>query len=419
MLRALIPVTALLVSVSALLMGNGLLGVLIPLRAHLEAMSALAIGLIGSAYFMGLTLGCFAGPFVVKRVGHIRAFTALAALAAVTALLHALIVAPAAWFILRLATGLCLAGLTMIIESWLNERSTNETRGRVLAVYTMLNLSVVTVGQQLVNLAETAGFALFSAVSILMSLAVVPVALSTATAPPPIHKTRLRLALLFRTSPVAAAGSFGVGLANGAFWALGPLYALARGLELSGVAIFMSMAVLGGALLQWPLGWLSDRTDRRRIVLGLAFGASAVGLPLALLPGLPAAWLWSLAGLYGCFAIPIYAISTAHANDHARGQDAVEVSGGLLLLYSIGASCGPTLAAFVLGLVGHVYLFVYTAAVHLLLAGFTLYRIGRRAPPPVRESFVSVPRTAPTVFMLDPRAAYDEDEPAEAAETGT
>ncbi|SMF63341.1 Predicted arabinose efflux permease, MFS family [Tistlia consotensis] len=414
-------VAALLLSAGILVMGNGLQGTLLPVRAQLEHFSTPAIGLMGSFYFMGFGLGCVLGPQIIKRVGHIRAFAALAALAAAVPLVHAIFPHPWPWTFLRTVTGLCFAGLYTVIESWLNERSTNETRGRILSLYVVVNLFAIVCGQMLIGVGHPIGFQLFSLVAILVTLAVVPIALTTAMAPKLPTTVHLRLLRLYSLSPVGFVGCLIVGITNGAFWTLAPAFVTATTGTTDSVAFFMSVAVAGGALLQWPLGRLSDRFDRRWVIIVGCLAAAASGICLYLFGPVPLGLYLAAAG-FGGTSLSMYALCVAHANDYVDPADAVETSSGLLLTFAAGAVVGPFLGSLAMQHLGHGSLFVYTACFHLLLAGFALYRMRRRAtlPSDAKEPFVAVePRLSAQVFELDPRAEpSDGGEPAEPAAGG-
>ena len=400
------PITALLIAAAILLMGNGLLGVLIPVRADVEQFSHLEIGLLGSFYYAGLVAGCLLGPIVIARVGHIRAFVAFTAIVTITPLLHAIWTEPVAWSMLRALNGLCFAGLFMGIESWLCGASTLETRGRVLASYTVVNLTVVTVGMQMMSIGRPSGFELFSLVAILYSLAAVPVALTKPTAPVPPKPARVRPVWLVNVSPAAVAGCFLTGIANSAFWTLAPLYGRSAGFSVAEVAMFMTVAVLGGAASQWPIGYLSDRIGRRPLLVTMGITGGFAGAGLFILGTSSPTAIFPMALLFGCSAFPIYTLCVAHANDLVHKKRAVEVSSGLLLTFSIGAVIGPLMAGFVMSEAGHGALFLHTAAAHLLIALVMLVRVKLRPKLPAehREDFVAVPKTTPTVFELDPRA---------------
>ncbi|MGB3718701.1 MAG: MFS transporter [Proteobacteria bacterium] len=400
------PVTALLIAAAILLMGNGLLNVLIPVRADVEHFSRLAIGLLGSAYYAGLVLGCFFAPKVIARVGHIRAFVAFTAIATITPLLHAILTEPFFWSALRALNGFCFAGLFMGIESWLCGASTMETRGRVLASYTVVNLTVVTLGMQMMGLGTPGSFELFSLVAILYSLAAVPVALTRTSAPTPPATAKLRLGWLINVSPAAVAGCFFTGVANGAFWSLAPLYGRSAGLSLTEVAMFMTLAVLGGAASQWPVGYLSDRVGRRPLLVTVGIVGAAAGIALYVLSTSSPWAIFPFAVLYGCCAFPIYTLCVAHANDLVHKKRAVEVSSGLLLTFSIGAVIGPLVAGYLMSIAGHGALFLHSALAHLLIAVVMVVRVKLRPKLPAerKENFIVVPKTTPAVFELDPRA---------------
>lgn len=407
------PVTALLVSAAILLLGNGLVNVLLPIRAELDGFTGIDIGIMGSVYYVGLMAGCFATPAIIGRAGHIRAFTAFTATATSAPLLMAIFSDPVAWWALRALLGFCFAGLFMGIESWLSAASTEETRGRVLGVYTLLNLTVATVGMQMLGVADAKGFELFSLVAILYSLAAVPVALTQTPAPSSPRSSRLRLGRLVAVSPSAVAGCFFSGVANGAFWMLSPIYAQGAGLGVGEVAAFLSTAILAGAATQWPIGYVSDHLGRRPIAAAIAVLAAGAGLGLYLATGGGRPLLFALAGLWGAAAFAIYTLCIAHANDLISKQRAVEVSGGLLLVFSFGAIAGPTVAAYAMSSLGPGALFLHCALAHVLIALVMLLRARLRPELPEQhhEEFGAVPSTTPAVFELDPRG--DSVEPAE------
>ncbi len=412
MRSALASITALLISVFILLAGSGLQTTLVPLAANAFDFSDLSIGLIGSSYFVGMMIGCFAAPWLIRRTGHIRAFVACTALATAAAILHPLIVQPAVWNVLRCTSGICYAVLYATIESWLNDKSDNTNRGGVLAVYNVINFGGLAAGQQFLRLYAPAGFQLFSLGALMTSLAALPVALTRSKSPPVPESPRLRLRWLIALSPVGVAGAFTVGLANGAFWTIGPIYANLQGLGAGGAGDFITASVLGAVAALWPAGRISDRVDRRYVIVACCALAAAAGAGLALAPASPAWVLFALAFLFGAGAMPVYSLSSAHTADYADASDMVQVSTGLLLIYTIGAVVGPTLAAALVELTAAGALFALTAATHTSMAALTVYRLSRRAPipPEEREPFVPVPRTSPAVAELDPRVAQADDE---------
>lgn len=405
--------SALLIAAFFLIAGNGLQGTLISVRGNLEGFPLPLIGLLMSAYFVGFTAGCRIAPRMVKRVGHIRSFTALASIASAAALAYVLAVNPVVWIVLRVITGFALAGLYMIIESWINETAENETRGRILAVYRIVDLTAGTLGQILLAAADPMLFSLFAVVSILISLALVPVALTTTAQPRPIASTKLDLAKLFRISPLAGIGCLAVGAANGAFWAVGAVYVQRIGYDVKTAAIFMTSVVIAGALAQWPLGMMSDRIDRRLIIIVVSGLCAASGAMLAISGATSGEMLIFGACAFGLTAMPIFGLCVAHANDRAEPDEYVTLAAGLLMLYGAGAILGPVIAPVAMQFGGPQALFIHTSVIYGGLAVFGLFRVVLRdaAPRSQREAYVSVPRTSPTVFEFDPRgeAAPEEE----------
>ena len=387
MLRLLTPVAPLLAGVAILLIGQGLQGTLLPVRANMEGFSTLTIGLMGGAYFFGFTLGCLRGSNLVRRVGHVRVFAAMTAAASAAPLLHGLWVDIWVWSALRLVSGYCFAVLYVVIESWLNEQATNETRGAVFSAYTLITLTMMAGGQQMLLLHPPQQMALFAIASALVSIAAIPVALA-GSATPEHDETEVRLDLrrMFAISPAGAFGSLTAGLANGAFWSLAPVFVASYSADLKITAFFMTAAVLGGAAGQWPLGRWSDHVDRRWVIVVAAVTGALVGLALWGFAGVVTPpVLLALSAAWGAIAFPLYSVSAAHANDYARANEYVMISSGLLLMYGVGAIAGPFIAPLFMETIGAGGLYLFTAIVHILLAAYTAIRISRRAPPPDEE----------------------------------
>lgn len=383
MKQALASVAALLLSVSLLLTGQGLMGAFLPVRASLEDFSTIAIATFGAAYFLGFTVGCLKGGELVQRVGHVRVFLAMTALASASPLLHALALNPLAWSLLRFLTGFCLAALYIVIESWLNESSTNENRGAIFATYAMITLSVLAAGQMMTLLYDPSGMQLFAIASILLSVAAIPIALSTSPPPRLPHTVSVDIRSLFRISPAGTLGCLAAGFANGSFWALAAVFAQGVSDHIELTAWFMTAVVVGGAIAQWPLGRLSDRFGRRGILLAAAAIAAAVGLAIVLSAADASFFVINLLGAaWGAVAFPLYTLAVAHANDHADPSEYVKVSSGLLLMYGVGATLGPLLASALMTTTNASTLFLYTACIHIFLAGFVFVRqFVRRAVP--------------------------------------
>jgi MFS family permease len=417
MFSLLFSIAALLLSQALLLVGHGMSLTMLPLRADLEGFTLAEIGLTGTAYFAGFTVGCIATPTIARNVGHIRSFAVLASVASAIVLVHPLWVSFAPWLLLRFATGWCMAGLYMLIESWLNERATNQNRGTLMAVYTIINMLMIMTGQLMINLGDLGGIALFALASILLSLSVVPVSLSTGVAPAPIRSVRVRLGDLWQMSHIAFAGSFAAGLATGAFWGLGPVYATQAGLDTFQITLFMAAAVAGGAVSQLPLGRLSDHYDRRLVALGAALAAGAAAMLLAFMPALPAAPLIGLSFLFGAFVMPLYALVVAHANDRAGPDDFVVLASGLLMLFGAGSALGAPLASMLMAPFGIGGLFLFSAIALFGLALGIVRRRHTRAAPTVEESeqpFVPILDLTPMTLDLDPRIPEPVVEPSSA-----
>jgi MFS family permease len=373
-------VSALLAAVFILIAGNGLSNTLIPLSATAAAFPPLAIGFIGSAYFGGMLVGCLAAPRIIARAGHIRAFSAFVAIATVTALLHPIFIDPLAWALIRAVTGFCFAGLYATIESWMHDKADNVVRGQVLALYQIVHYAGSATGQQAIRFLTPLSSVAFSMVACALALSVLPLAYTRTDPPEPPPVPRLRLAWLFRISPVGVVGALVSGVANGTFWSLAPVFAERSGLSAGGVASFMTAAVFGGALVQWPVGRLADRGDRRHIMLiaiGLAIAAQAAIVwyaksePLVLI---------LLAILIGGSALVLYPLASSHTQDLGGRENAVEVSTGLLLAYTIGAIVGPTTAALMMGWIGPEALFIHNGAIHLAFVVFIVWRLWQRPP---------------------------------------
>lgn len=394
------PIASLLLGIGFLLAGNGLLFTLLPLRGAAEGFSAVGLGIIGSFYYVGFVAGCVLAPYAILSAGHIRAFAALVALAVTIALAFGLAPHVYAWAGLRLINGFCLAGIYLVIESWLNNRTSNDTRGLVMSAYVMVNFGAFTVGQALVTLYPIEQSGGFMIAAMLGSLGIIPVALTRSAQPAPITIVRFHPVRLYRAAPVGLVAAFMVGVANGAFWSLGPISAAGSGLDVGNVALFMSATTFAGALSQWPVGRLSDRMDRRLVLFGLLVGASIIGLML---------WLLAASGLtliafalaFGALTLPTYSLAAAHAYDKTPSSETVPTAATVLLANALGAVIGPLLASAVMWRLEPRALFLFIATTQALLAAYVFYRTKVQASLTVAEKTdFGMTASAPAGSML-------------------
>ncbi|MFC4174193.1 MFS transporter [Microvirga sp. GCM10011540] len=344
--------------------------------------------------------------------GHIRAFTAFASALSGISLVYALHLDPLLWSLLRLSEGFCMAGLFICVESWLNDRTTSETRGKILAFYMVCLYAGQAGGQFMLNLQDESGFLLFALVSILISFAVIPVAL-TRVAPPILpHVEGLSFYRLYEASPLGMVGTVSSGLVLGSFYSLGPSFSSEIGLDLSQTGMFMSAVIFGGVLLQLPVGRLSDVFDRRLVIIGVltAMVLVSAGTAAAAYPGSPL--LYWAALVFGGASFALYPLCVAHMNDHLGAAARVSASGGLILAYSAGATLGPLLSSGVMTLTGAPGLFAFTAMVSSFALVFGLWRMRARPSPPAEQQgpYQMLPRTTPVIAPLDPRSEPGDGE---------
>ena len=417
MYGTLLSISALLIGVFAMNLGFGLQSTLLGVRAGIEGFPITVTGIIMATYYAGYIVGSLFTPQLVQKVGHIRVFTALASLASAAALLHAVFVSPPTWVLFRVMTGFCLAGLLVVAESWLNHASTNHNRGSMLSVYMIASLGATALGQLLLNVAPIDGMELFVLVSVLVSLSLVPVALTSRTTPALQPTPQMNIPRLYRLSPMGAVGCFATGLITGAFWGMGAVYAHTSGLSTEGISLFMTIVVVGGIVSQWPLGRLSDVIDRRLVLAGLAAAITAASVGIAHFGGGSHAVMFALGCLFGATTFPLYAISIAHVNDVLHSDDFVPASSALLLLFALGAVLGPLIGGIAIDMHGAAGLFYFNAVVSSALFAFTLKQLyfGKTVKAADKEDFISVPRTTTQAIEMAVQVAettnQTDDEP--------
>lgn len=402
---------SLLAATAILLIGSGLLGTLVALRARIESFPQETIGLIMSGFFMGYVVGSYLCPQIIRTVGHIRSFSVFAAIGSVTVILYGLIIDPTVWFILRIITGICMLGMYLVIESWINSAATQKSRSSLFSIYMTVNLLALGFSQYLLLIYPIESLTPFALIALFFSLALVPISLTRIDQPAQVESGQLGIKQLYATSPLSSFGAFLSGILIGAFWGMGPVYALSTGFDVAGITLFMSGVIFGGSILQWPLGHLSDYYDRRLVIAGVSIAASIAAITVFYtiesyqFVGLIAAFIFG-----GCF-FSIYSLSMAHANDNSEPTDVLEISRGLLLLNGIGASIGPITAGVLMGWFGAQVLMFYFAVVTLLLASLALLRhkIGTPITLSDQGDFVVMARSSSEMLELDPRAELTED----------
>lgn len=420
MLKAIFPVRSLLAAIFLLMAGGGFLNTLVALRLERAGSGALAIGLVGTAYFGGLALGSLRVPALVDRIGHIRAFATFVALLSADTLAYGLYTQALCWGTLRFIDGLCLAGIYVCVESWLNERADPQHRGAVLAGYMILLYGGQALGQFLIRLGAGNPALPLMIGSILISLAAIPVLLTRIAAPDSGNFTPLPFRELYKTSPLGLVGAGLTGMMLGAFYALGAVFARRLGMDLADTTLFMSMVILGGVMLQWPLGWLSDRVDRRKVIVLALAGTLAAALTIVLTAS-AGSLLLGLGALFGGLSFALYPLCVAHTNDHLEPERRVAASGGLVLVYSLGAAIGPAMGSVAVALAGASGLFLFIAACASAALSFALLRQARAAPVPahLQEHYIGLPRTSPLAASLDPIAADAASGADEETKTGS
>jgi len=414
--KILIPLASLLSGVGLLVVGTGLMFSAIGAQAGLANFSGLVTGLIMSAYFAGFVFGTYACPLIIRRVGHIRAFAAMASIASCLPLLHVLWLNAWFWGGLRFVTGVCLVGLYIVVESWLNVVATSNQRGKVFAAYMAVSGVAMALGQWLILAGDRFGFVPFALVSILFSFALVPITLTPVNEPEPIEAPKLGLFALFAISPIGVIGAIASGLLSGAFYSLGHLFGQGVGFSERGIASFMAATILGGAVMQWPVGHLSDRFDRRLVLFWVCVACAAVAGTGYYMAREYEDSLIFLGILYGGLAFTVYGLSVAHVNDLIEPSRVLEVTGGLLLLHGLGATAGPTLGGALMDLMGAESLMLYFAAVLVVLAlcvwRYTSIRPVLAESASHRSDYVMMGSGSQAVLKMDPRRGEAADAPS-------
>lgn len=402
--------SALLLGMALLTLGAGLQATLLGVRATLDGWSTLVMGIVMAAYYIGFVGGSVAAPALVKRVGHIRVFAALTATAAATILVQSVFVGAWQWALLRAVSGVCFAGIYVVAESWLNDRAEPRSRGVLLATYMVVIYVGLGAGQLLLNLADPREQGLFILIGVLISLAVVPMALTAQRAPEFGIPRRVSFRALLAISPLGAVGAVFSGATAGSLFSLGPVYAASSGFDTRAVAVFMACSILPAVVLQVPLGRLSDRVDRRNVLIGIALSAALAAATASGLEAATPAFFLAVAA-YGGLSLTTYAVCLAHVNDHLQPEEIVAASATVLLANGIGSAIGPVLVSVAMQFAGPGAFF---ASIVVLHATFALYAAWRKrqtdaVPAPDKARFVNAPpQVAPTGRLAAPEAKTSE-----------
>jgi MFS family permease len=393
-MRLLISFVALFLSVALLQLGSGGVAPLDAISGITLGFSTGQIGLLGSAHFLGFFVGCWWAPRLMGEVGYSRAFAAFAAAGTIGILAHMLVINPLAWAVMRMASGLCVAGCYTIIEAWLHAKVTNKTRARAMGVYRGVDIFASLGAQLMIGVLEPASYVSYNLLALLCCAALFPLTLTKVTPPETPLTPRLRPRLAWECSPLAVAGVIVSGITGAAYRMVGPVYGVNIGLDTHQIGLFLAAFVLGGALAQLPMGWIADKFDRRGVMVGMSMGAvAACGLTIAVSHSGPVG-IFLTAGLFGFTTMPLYSISSAHAHDFAQPMERVELSAALMFVYAVGAIASPLLASGLIAGFGPNAMFVFIGVAHLLLLGFSLLRMRARPTLSKRTDYVYVPRTS-------------------------
>ena len=407
LMRIMISFAALLLSVTLLQLHSGAMGPLDALAGLSAGFTPTQVGLLGSAHFVGFFIGCWWAPRLLGAVGHTRGFAAFAALGAIGAMAHPIIIGPYIWALLRVMTGLAVAGCYTIVEAWLQAKVTNSNRGKVLGAYRVVDMGASFVAQLLIGVLDPTSYVAYNIMAILCCSALLPLMLTRSVPPTLPEAPRLRPWKTVLLSPLAAAGVIVAGVTSPAFRMVGPVYGREVGLTADQIAWFLAAAVAGGAISQIPAGWLADRYDRRHVLIGISLAAVAVCLTTSAFGQYSQNVVFIASFMFGLTTFPIYSISSAHASDFAKVEDMVEVAASLMFLYGIGAIASPLVASVLIQQFGAGSLFVMMAVAHIFLSLFGLYRMSAR-PTLTRGAYSYVPRTSFVLGRLFKRRNGDQ-----------
>lgn len=392
---------ALFLGMMLLMVGNGIQGTLLGIRGGIEGFSTEAMSIVMASYFAGFLFGSRAAPEMIRRVGHVRVFAALGSFISAVLILYPVVADPWAWSFLRLLTGFCFSGVYVTAESWLNNNATTETRGKSLGVYMIVQMAGIITAQGLVSIGDPSGFLLFILPSVLVSISFAPILLSVSPTPAFDTAKRMTLRELFEASPLGVVGMVFVGAANAAQFGMAAVFGTAIGLELQELSLFVATFFVGALVFQFPLSFLSDRMERRRLIIMIAGMAAVAALIPAIFISFPALLLSAF--IVGGATGPLYALLIAYTNDYLDYDQMAAASSGLMFVNGIGAIVGPITTGWIMGAFGARGFFIVLSISLGLIVVYGLYRATRRAAIPVEEtaSYVAVmPQSSPVAMEL-------------------
>jgi MFS family permease len=408
-MRLIISFAALFLSAILLQLSSGGVGPLDALSGLQEGFTTTQVGLLGSAHFVGFFIGCWWAPRLMGNVGHSRAFAVFASLGTIGILSHMMLVQPVAWATMRIMTGLSVAGCYTVIESWMHAKLTNSNRGRAMGAYRFVDMGGSLAAQMMISILTPASYISYNLLAILCAASLLPLALTKASPPKTPKAPRLRPMLAVRMSPLAAAGVITAGLTGASFRMVGPIYGLEVGLTTNQIALFLASFVLGGALAQYPIGWLADKYDRRWVMIWLSVAAIGISLGTIAVGTSNQQIVFGAAILFGLTTFPIFSVATAHGNDFASPEQMIELSASYIFLFALGAIASPLITSALIEAFAPSALFLFIAAAHVVLVVFSLLRMRVRETVEDRTNYTYAPRTSFVVGKLLRRQKSSEN----------
>jgi len=399
-----------MLGVLLLMLSNGLQGTLLGVRGSMEQMSTTTMGYIMSAYYIGFLGGSKLTPLLLKRVGHVRVFAALGSLVSAAFILFGALIDPIAWWLLRLLVGFCFCGIYIVAESWVNHASNNETRGQALSLYLIVQMAGVVLGQLLLNVADPGGYGLFVLITVLVSVSFAPMLLSSA--PAPLHESArpMPIAELITASPLACFGTLLLGGIFATLFAMAPVYATESGLSIAETSYFVTAVFLGGMLLQYPIGWLSDRMDRRKLIIIVTSIGALTAYVGMFTNNENTALLIGIAFILGGMSNPLYSLLIAHANDYLETEQMAAAAAGLLFISGLGAMGGPVIVGYAMSHLGVEWFFINITLLMSAICLHGVYRMTQRAAVSSEDATPYVPLTSRTTSVAHEIAIEVADE---------